>query len=328
MAISGVNHLTVIVTDLDKSLAFYQLLGFEPLVRWQQGAYLQSQLAGAAQTPVWLALNLGQAQPGEDYSHLAFSVEPTQWSLLTQQLTAAGVLPARLWQDNRSEGASIYLLDPDGHRLELHLGSVHSRLQGLREQPYAQAQWLAASATAQKTALLIVDLQQALFPATTAGPHPLLEPVLTRVNQLIALAQQVQAPVIVVQHHVPNTPLQQGEAGWQCLAGLALPAHYQRIDKTTPDSFVGTPLQSLLQQLGVERLVVTGYASEFCIDTTVRSAASRGFVVDLVSDAHLTQDKAHADAKQIIAHVNATLPAIRSFAGAIRAVTAEQVCFD
>lgn len=48
-----------------------------------------------------------------------------------------GVMAAQAWRDNRSEGASFYFLDPDGHRLEAHVGDLASRLRACREHPYA-----------------------------------------------------------------------------------------------------------------------------------------------------------------------------------------------
>jgi len=68
--------------------------------------------------------------------------------------------------------------------------------------------------------------------------------------------------------------------------------------------------------------VVCGYATEFCVDTTLRRAAGLGLTVTLAADAHTTHDKPHADGGQIRAHHNATLPAISSFGVKIAAVAA------
>ena len=52
----------------------------------------------------------------------------------SQRLEQAGVT---VWKQNKSEGASFYFLDPDGHKLELHVGSLAARLAACREKPYA-----------------------------------------------------------------------------------------------------------------------------------------------------------------------------------------------
>ncbi|MCC1480488.1 VOC family protein [Roseibaca sp. Y0-43] len=115
--ITGVNHVTLVVADLDRALGFYcERLGLRSRARGPRLAYLE----GGA---LWLCLELGQPQPAQDDSHIAFSVTPEGFARLTARLS-----DAPRWKANRSEGASLYLQDPDGHKLELHVGTLASRL--------------------------------------------------------------------------------------------------------------------------------------------------------------------------------------------------------
>lgn len=131
--LTGLNHITLATGDLDRSLLFYRdLLGFTAHVRWLGGAYLSL-------GELWLCLSCDQSLPARDYSHVAFSVSEEAFDPFCATLRAAGV---REWKQNRSEGQSLYLLDPDGHQLEIHVGSLQSRLDTLRQQPYQGLQWL------------------------------------------------------------------------------------------------------------------------------------------------------------------------------------------
>ena len=58
---------------------------------------------------------------------------------------------------------------------------------------------------------------------------------------------------------------------------------------------------------GIERVIVAGLQTEFCIDTTCRAAMAPGLRVVLVSDGHTTFDTPDLSAAQIIAHHNRTL---------------------
>jgi nicotinamidase-related amidase len=83
----------------------------------------------------------------------------------------------------------------------------------------------------------------------------------------------------------------------------------------------------MLKEWGTREVVICGYASEFCVDTTTRRAAALGYRVVLAADAHTTHDKPHATASQIRDHHNATLPGITSFGPRIVAMPSDAVVF-
>lgn len=130
--LNGLNHITLAVKDLSESLAFYQRLGFEAEVRWDAGAYLSMK-------DIWLCLSKGEVDPGKDYSHIAFSTKESDFESLMLTIKELGL---QEWQENSSEGKSLYLLDPNGHKLEIHVGSLESRLSELKEKPYKGLVWL------------------------------------------------------------------------------------------------------------------------------------------------------------------------------------------
>lgn len=129
-------------------------------------------------------------------------------------------------------------------------------------------------------------------------------------------------PVIFIKHEQPNTSIEFESDGWKLQVGLVVESDDKFVRKTTPDSFLSTELESILKQEDIEHLVVCGYATEFCVDTTIRRAAGFGYSIDLVSDAHTTHDKDHASGLKIREHHNCTLPNISSFGVKISEVSA------
>ena len=131
--LNGLNHLTLAVSDIASSIGFYHhLLGLPLHARWDNGAYLRC-------GDLWLCLSLDAqrryiAPQESDYTHYAFSIDENDFATFVARLTQAGITS---WKENRSEGESFYFLDPDGHKLELHVGSLAARLAACREKPYA-----------------------------------------------------------------------------------------------------------------------------------------------------------------------------------------------
>ncbi len=148
-------------------------------------------------------------------------------------------------------------------------------------------------------AVLVIDLQEALF---RSSPPPFKgHEVIRRINGITSAARPAGVPVIFFQHDgelienlVPFT------SGWNLHADLERKPEDLVIRKDTCDAFFETSLESELYDRGIKNLVLTGNATEFCIDATLRGACSRGLKVVVVSDAHTTHDNPVLPASQVI----------------------------
>lgn len=175
------------------------------------------------------------------------------------------------------------------------------------------------------SALLIIDVQQGLF-ADEPRPYE-ADIIIERINTLTARARKANIPVVFVHHEQQTGLLEYGSDAWQLERQIVFLTEDVVLRKSTPDSFLGTELSDLLSTWGTKHVIICGYASEFCVDTTTRRAAALGFSVTLASDAHTTHDKKHASAAQIRRHQNATLPDITSFTGRIEAKAMSEIRF-
>jgi nicotinamidase-related amidase len=173
-----------------------------------------------------------------------------------------------------------------------------------------------------KTAILVIDVQEGLC----VGPQAAHDcaGTIERINSVTRCARAAGVPVIFIQHESRTGYLEYCSPEWQLARGLEVGAADLRVRKTTPDAFLGTDLNSLLQEREVQELVVCGMHSEFCVDTTTRKALALGYPVVLIADGHTSAGNEALSPLQVIAHHNATLKNISSFGPRVRTVLADE----
>jgi nicotinamidase-related amidase len=149
-------------------------------------------------------------------------------------------------------------------------------------------------------AFIVIDMQVGLLDST---PKHDLADVIGRINRLAASIRQRDGKVVWIQHCGPDgTAFAPGRPGWQFLPELQRADADLVVTKTLNDAFAGSSLQDALQKLGAERVLIAGWATDFCVDATLRSAVSRGYHVVAVSDAQTLADRPHLDAASVIKH--------------------------
>lgn len=104
------------------------------------------------------------------------------------------------------------------------------------------------------SAVLVIDVQQGLCEGDGAAFE--VEGVIARINSVTRKARRAGVPVLFVQHESQRGYLEFGTAAWQLATGLEVADTDRRIRKTTPDSFLRTELEAVLQQAGIAQQVI------------------------------------------------------------------------
>ena len=121
------------------------------------------------------------------------------------------------------------------------------------------------------SAVLVIDVQQGLCEGE--GKAFDCEGVIRRINLVTEKGRQAGVPVIFIQHEAKAGYLERDTPAWRLATGLTVQPGDITIPKTTPDSFLRTSLEAVLQTHAVECLIVCGMHTEFV--ATVRAVLGR-----------------------------------------------------
>lgn len=151
-------------------------------------------------------------------------------------------------------------------------------------------------------AIIVVDMQVGLL-----GGLPKLDlpGLVDRINALTARVRAGGGAVIFIQHSGrPGDDFAPGAPGWALLPELVRAPGDRIVAKSLNDPFARTELDAMLRRLAPDRVLITGWATDFCVDSTVRSAVSHGYDVVAVADGHTLNDRPGLDAQSVIRHHN------------------------
>jgi nicotinamidase/pyrazinamidase len=182
-----------------------------------------------------------------------------------------------------------------------------------------------------RTALVVVDLQNDFADPVGSLSVRGGEAVIPVVNAAMRDAVDAGALVVATQDwHPEHTPHFAQDGGvWpvHCVAGswgaelhpaLELAADAPRVRKgangedgysgfTMRDPLSGeempTELEGLLGERGIERVVVCGLATDYCVSATAMDAVRLGFIVELLADAVAAVDLGAGDGERALAEM-------------------------
>ncbi|HOE34927.1 MAG: isochorismatase family protein [Chloroflexi bacterium] len=152
-----------------------------------------------------------------------------------------------------------------------------------------------------RSALLIIDVQQAMF--TKSTPVFQADQLLENIRSLAQKARSAGAPIIWIQHSDARD-LAPGTAGWQLHPALAPAAADLMMTKQKGNAFEGTNLKELLAASAIGSVVICGMVTHGCVKNTCLGALAEGYQVTLAADVHSSYSK---DAAALIEKWNALL---------------------
>jgi nicotinamidase-related amidase len=138
------------------------------------------------------------------------------------------------------------------------------------------------------SALIMIDLQNTYTQGVMALEK--VEPAIEEAARLLDRARSAGATIVHVQHEAgAGTPYDTNAEIGAIVDAVAPKPGEHRVIKNFPSSFVQTDLGEYLRGAGVTDLVLAGFMTHMCVNSTARSAFNLGFAPTVVASATATR---------------------------------------
>ena len=153
-----------------------------------------------------------------------------------------------------------------------------------------------------KSALLVIDVQKIYTDLETDYQIENAESILENINQIITKAEEKNTDIFYIRHihskdgkdagRMFDFTGEEGEIEFvedseyvEFSSGLKISPSATHIIKTRYDSFANTNLLQILREKNITKVIIVGFMTNFCCESTARSAHSYDFYVDFIKDA-------------------------------------------
>ncbi len=148
------------------------------------------------------------------------------------------------------------------------------------------------------SALVMVDCQNTYRNGVMQLTN--VEPAILEAQRLLELARELKIPIIHIQHDAgAGSPYDISTEIGAISKEVAPRSGEDLIVKRFPNSFIGTTLETKLRSLRVEDIVLAGFMTHICINSTARGAFNLGFKPTIVASACATRSLPTASGKVI-----------------------------
>lgn len=138
------------------------------------------------------------------------------------------------------------------------------------------------------SALIMIDLQNTYTQGVMALEK--VEPAIEQAARLLERARAAGSTIVHVQHEAgAGTPYDTNAEIGAIVDAVAPRPGEHSIVKNLPSSFVGTDLEEHLRGAGVTNLVLAGFMTHMCVNSTARNAFNLGFAPTVVAGATATR---------------------------------------